>query len=193
MSIIERCTGCATEIPSSRASIGRLLPSVAREAVKTVALTALVFLFTVSFIAQGYEVFGNCMDPNLRTGERLLGSKLAYRLHMPSRGDIVVFKCPANESQIYVKRVIGLPGELVEIRQGAVYVNGRRLRESYLIHAPHGSYGPSLIKPGRLFVMGDYRDCSNDSRYWGQLALSEVQAKAWVRYWPIKRAGFLGL
>ena len=191
MSIIERLTGCASDIPSSNAEPRRLALSFLREAVKTVTLTAIVFVLTISFIAQGYQVFGNCMDPNLRTGERLLASKLTYRLHPPSRGDIVIFRCPTDRTQIYVKRVIGLPGEMIAIHRGNVYVNGRRLREAYLIRPHHGDFGPSLIKPGRVFVLGDNRDRSNDSRYWGQLALSEVQAKAWLRFWPINRASLL--
>jgi signal peptidase I len=154
-------------------------------------LTAVLLLFTMTFLARSYRVLGTCMDPNIRTGERLLGDKMFYRVHPPARGDIIVFTYPADKTQTYVKRVIGLPGEIVEIRSGSVFINGKRLSESYLIHTPHGDFHRSVVQPGNLFVMGDYRDCSNDSRYWGQLPVSDIQAKAWLRYWPITRASVL--
>ncbi|MDO8682230.1 MAG: signal peptidase I [Armatimonadota bacterium] len=197
MSIIERCNDGAIENQTLCPKISARTPSrkglaqMLRESAQTIALAILVFLFTISFIAQGYRVYGSCMEPNLRTGERLLGSKLAYKLRSPARGDIVVFKCPQDRSQIYIKRVIGLPGELVEIRDGVVSINGKRLSEPYLTHIPHGSYRAGVVKNDYLFVMGDYRDCSNDSRFWGQLPVSDIQAKAWVRYWPLQRASAL--
>jgi signal peptidase I len=191
MSIAERRTiGTTEQQPPAVEKRTAFLPSM-REIVQTAAVTALVFSLTLCFVAQGYQVFGRCMDPNLRTGERLLGSKLAYKFHAPYRGDIVVFEYPGDRSKIYVKRVIGLPGETVEIRHGSVFINNKLLKESYLVHLPHGDYRPSVVESDRLFVMGDYRDCSNDSRSWGQLPISDIQAKAWLRYWPVRRASVL--
>jgi len=185
MSIIELRFHRTTE--TRRLDLRKLFFDILKAAVLSFA----VFGMTVQFVARGYRVHGICMDPNIRGGERFLGSKLVYALRKPARGDIVVFTSPENKSSIYVKRVVGLPGERVEIRSGVVYINGRALTEPYLRHVPHGSYTAGVVKPDRLFVMGDYRDRSNDSRYWGQLPVSDVQAKAWVRYWPIGRASVL--
>ena len=185
MSIAER-------LPASKSGPAPMtLRRVALECLRTACLTLVVCLVIVTFIGRSYQVFGSCMDPNLVTGERLLGSKLAYVLHAPARGDIIVFTYPQDKTKTYVKRVIALPGEKVEITNGVVLIDGHALKEPYLRHAPHGDFPVCVVKPGCLFVMGDYRDCSNDSRYWGQLPISDIQAKAWLRYWPIPRAQLL--
>jgi signal peptidase I len=127
------------------------------------------------------------MEPNLQTGERVLASKFSYWFGMPRRGDVVIFKYPVDPKKNYVKRVVGLPGDTVEIRDGVVYVNGGRLTETYKINEAHGSYGPETVKSDKLFVLGDNRDQSNDSRFWGELPIANVQAKAVMLYWPPSR------
>jgi signal peptidase I len=170
--------------PEKREPLG----SVLRCCLQTVVITAALFFLITNFAAQGFAISGSCMEPNLHTGERVLGDKLSYRLTSPSRGDIVVFRYPVDPNRTYVKRVIGLPGETIEVRAGQVYINHKQLREPYVVRTPHGDYGPETIKPGKLFVMGDYRDQSNDSRVWGELPVENIKAKAWVRYWPPTRA-----
>ena len=159
--------------------------AILKASLQVAVVAVVLFVLIVTFVVQGYCVSGNCMDPNLRTGERILGSKIVYRFKSLARGDIVVFKYPEDPNKIFIKRIIGLPGETIEMRAGQVYINGNPLREPYLLHDPHGSYGPEQIKLGYLFVMGDNRDQSNDSRYWGELPIKNVQAKAWIRYWPV--------
>jgi signal peptidase I len=159
-----------------------------RDAAETFVMTVVVFLILVTFVVQGYKVSGSCMEPNLYTGERLLGNKFIYRFEKPIRGDVVVFKYPADPRKIFIKRIIGLPGDLIEIRAGKVFVNTKPLDEhTYVINSPHGCYGPIHVSKSRLFVLGDNRDQSNDSRYWGELPVRNIQAKAWLRYWPIGR------
>ena len=158
---------------------------------QTAVVTVVLFLFLVTFVVQGFAVSGSCMEPNLKTGERLLGNKLIYRFSSPTRGDVVVFKYPVDPSKMYIKRIIGMPGETIEIRNGHVSIDGEQLREPYLVHASHGSYGPEKIKSDCYFVMGDFRDQSNDSRIWGELPIKDVEAKAWVRFWPPKRIDLL--
>lgn len=158
---------------------------------QTGVATLVIFFLLVTFVVQGFAISGTCMEPNLSTGQRILGNKLAYRFETPSRGDIVVFKCPVEPSKTYIKRVIGLPGETIEIREGKVYINEKHLNEPYLIHLAHGDYGPERVKPGCLFVMGDFRDQSNDSRYWGELPMKNLEAKAWIRYWPISKVNLM--
>lgn len=166
---------------------GLLTFRLLRAWLRTVVTTVVLFLIVINFLVQGFCVFGSCMEPNLRTGERVLGNKLVYRFKSPARGDIVVFRYPLDPKKTYIKRVIGLPGEIVEIRGGRVFINSEPLAESYVVNTPHGYYGPERVEQGKLFVMGDYRDQSNDSRYWGELPMKNIQAKAWIRYWPVRR------
>ena len=141
-------------------------------------------------VAQGYRVFGHCMEPNLFTGERLLGSKVALWQGL-RRGDVVIFQPPHKPDSAFIKRVVGLPGEVLEIRDNRVYVNGKLLDEPYLQRAWHDNRAPERIAPNTVYVMGDNRDESNDSRAWGELPMSHIQAKAWMRYWPLERVGLI--
>ncbi len=159
-----------------------------REWAQTFVVSWGIFLCVETFLMQGFRVYGSCMEPNLCTGERLLGNKLLYHIHPPQRGDIIVFRYPRDPSKIYVKRVIGLPDETVCIRQGSVFVDGRRLRESYVKNIPHGDYALTRVRAGQLFVLGDNRDNSSDSRVWGTVPLDNVEGKVWLRYWPLARA-----
>jgi len=192
MPITEELDITGEQEPADARKEGRAKPKAPAAAIvkawlQAAAATAVVFFLTVTFVVQGFQVYGNCMEPGLRTGERVLGNKLIYRFRSPARGDVIVFRSPADRDKVFIKRVIGLPGEVIEVRDGQVCINGSPLSEPYLVHRPHGSYGPEVIKPGHLFVMGDYRDQSNDSRSWGELPVENVQAKAWVRYWPLTR------
>jgi signal peptidase I len=153
-------------------------------------ITVLVLILTCTLLVfgtRGFYVYGSCMEPNLKTGERVLASRFSYWFGGPQRGDVVIFKYPCDPSKNYVKRVIGLPGDTVEIRRGCLLVNGEPLSEPYKLLAAHGDYGPQLVQAGKLFVLGDNRDQSNDSRYWGELPLENVQAKAVLLYWPPSR------
>lgn len=149
-----------------------------------------LFLAAQTFLVQGYQVYGACMEPNLWTGERLLGSKVAVvsGIH---RGDIVVFRPPHRPETTFIKRVVGLPGEVLEIRDNKVYVNGAHLTEPYLQRKWHDDRPPERIPSGMVYVMGDNRDNSNDSRIWGELPIKNIQAKAWLRYWPLGRVELL--
>ena len=165
----------------------KLSPAL-RQIVETAALTAVIFVFLVTFVIQGYKVYGSCMEPNLYTGERLLGNKFVYHFEKPARGDVVVFRYPPNPHKVFIKRVIGLPGETVEIHRGKVHINGHRIDEHiYVRNVPHGDFPRQKIPESHIFVLGDNRDESNDSRSWGVLPLDNIQAKAWVRYWPFSR------
>ena len=168
-------------------------PRILREIAESLIMTIGLFLFLVIFVIQGYKVYGSCMEPNLWTGERLLGNKFIYHFENPTRGDIVVFKYPKDTKRIFIKRIIGLPGETVEIRDHKVYVNGKSIDEHlYVKNLPHGAdFGPSTVPDDSYFVMGDNRDMSLDSRTWGFLPQKLVQAKAWLRYWPLDRTSIL--
>jgi signal peptidase I len=148
-------------------------------------LPAIVIAVLINlFLAQATRVYGHSMEPNLHTDQRLVVEKVSYRIHGPHRGDVVVIRMPERGPELLIKRVIGLPGETIEVRDGSVYINGQPLNEPYLTHQTSGSYGPTLIPEGQVFVMGDNRNASNDSRVFGPVPVDRIVGRAWVSYWP---------
>jgi signal peptidase I len=129
----------------------------------------------------------NALPPWLLGNTHDQGPMLAYLFHLPRRGDIVVFEYPRDTSRDFIKRVIGLPGETVEIRNGQVLVGGKPLEEPYLPETARtqmGNMAPIDVPPGSVFVMGDNRGNSSDSRNWGPLPLNRIVGRAWFTYWP---------
>ena len=171
---------------------GRLL---FRDLVFALMIAALV----VVFIVQPVKVEGTSMLPRLHDGERIFVNKLIYYDEYRwapkiERGDIVVFWYPNDPSKSYIKRVIGLPGEIVEVREGTVFINGAVLEEKYLDpgeNASSASLGPQQVKLNYYFVMGDNRDNSSDSRSWGLVPKKYIYGKALLRYWPPSAASVI--
>lgn len=163
-----------------------------RELVETVVLSLVIFLL-IRQVVQNYRIESHSMEPNFYEGQFILVNKLAFRLGAPERGDVVVFHNPNNEEEDYIKRVIGLPGDNLEIRDGTVLIDGKPLLEEYPIKELSRTvpYGPIVIEPDRLFVMGDNRLQSQDSRYFGQLSEELLVGKAWVRVWPLNEFGII--
>lgn len=168
--------------------------------VRDIFLIVVVFILFGVFFVQPVVVEGTSMLPQLHDGERLLVNKLVYyKIQSVSwghieRGDIVVFWFPNDPDKSYVKRVIGLPGETVEIRNGKVIVNGQQLNEDYLeteYNQSLPSWPPKKIEEHHYFVMGDNRDNSSDSRYWGLVPEKYIYGKAFFRYWKPSGIGFL--
>jgi len=167
---------------------------------RDVFLIIVVFILVGVFFVQPVVVEGTSMLPQLHDGERLLVNKLVYyRIQSISwghlqRGDIVVFWYPADPEKSYVKRIIGLPGETVEIRNGHVFIDGTELNEPYL-DAEHNQSlhdnSVTQVKEHYYFVMGDNRDNSSDSRYWGLVPEKYIYGKAFFRYWKPEEIGFL--
>lgn len=168
--------------------------------VRDIFLIVVVFILFGVFFVQPVVVEGTSMVPELHDGERLLVNKLVYyKIQSISwghieRGDIVVFWFPNDPDKSYVKRVIGLPGEMVELRNGKVIVNGQELDETYL-DKEHNQSLPSMppvrVLEHHYFVMGDNRDNSSDSRYWGLVPEKYIYGKAFFRYWKPSSIGFL--
>ena len=156
-----------------------------------VLLGVLLAIATTLFVMQGFCVSGACMQPHLFTGERVLANKLTYHLSAPRRGEIVIFEYPKDITQIYVKRVIGLPGETVAIQNGLVSINGQLLSEPYKTYEAHGDMAPHFVPSGQYFVMGDNRDASDDSRYWGDLPRTDIVGQTIACYWPPSRCQVL--
>jgi signal peptidase I len=163
--------------------------------VRDVLLSLVLALVVILFLYQPVKVEGTSMMPTLVDQERIFINKFVYRLGIDSieRGDTVVFWFHADQSKSYIKRVIGLPGDVVEIRDGAVLVNGRQLDEPYVPdeYRDHGTYPALKVPEGRYFVLGDHRSSSNDSRSWGPVPRHLIYGKAVFVYWPLDRLGLL--
>lgn len=188
-----------------------LKKSTLREYFESIVIAVILALFVRTWIFQAFKIPTGSMEQNLLIGDHLLVNKFVYaptatwleRRLLPvadiERGDIVVFKYPEDPERDFIKRVIGLPGETLEVREKRVYINGRLLDEPYVFYLePPGQlsahhettavdlreqYGPITVPPDSYFVMGDNRDNSQDSRYWGMLPRTYVKGKALVVYW----------
>lgn len=160
-----------------------------RELIESV-LPALVIVLVVNiFLAQATRVEGQSMEPNIHDSERIIVEKISYRLHEPERGDVIVLRPLHRSSEPLIKRIVGLPGETVEVKDGHVYVDGEPLDEPYLDQPTLGAMPPRLVPEEHVFVLGDNRNASNDSRAFGMVPFDDIIGKAWVRYWPPSETG----
>lgn len=158
------------------------------EYIKMIIFVVVVVLIVNNFLLINARVPSESMEKTIMTGDRFFGNRLAYLFDDPERFDIVVFKYPDDESQLFVKRVIGLPGETVEIKDGKVYINGSEtpLDDSFTPETPTGDYGPYVVPDGSYFMLGDNRNHSGDSRFWKQpyVEKEKIVGKAIFRYFP---------
>jgi len=155
-------------------------------------LPAIVVAFLIThFIGERTVVLGQSMEPNLFQNQQLIIDKLSYHFRTPERGEIVVVDVETSDIP-YIKRVVGLPGETLEIRNNRVIINGEVLSEPYLSEVWQRDYGPVEIPEGHVFVMGDNRNVSQDSRSIGPVAIDAIIARAWARVWPVEDVGLLG-
>jgi len=188
--------------------------SIFREYFELIAETAVFVFFVMTFVVQAFQIPTGSMEPTLLVGDFLLVNKMAYvRPALPlegallprkslTRGDIVVFKYPEELNRDFVKRVIGLPGETLEIRNKEVYIDGKPIEEKYKVHSDsqvysgegvysydnliRDNFGPVTVPVGHCFVMGDNRDNSHDSRYWSFLPLDNIKGRPWVIYFSYR-------
>lgn len=152
-----------------------------------VIATALALSLFINFcIIVNAKVPSSSMESTIMTGDRIIGFRLSYAFSDPARGDIVIFKYPDDESVLFIKRVIGMPGDTVEVKGGNVYVNGMILDEPYLTVRTEGEFGPYEVPADHYFMMGDNRNNSADSRYWANtyLAKDKIVGRAIFRYYP---------
>jgi len=203
---------------------GVRLRRVGRELVETVILALLIF-FAVRAVVQNFRVEGSSMDPSLHSNQYLLVNKAIYfqvdmdRVHdflpfvpgndgekkhlfrAPRRGDVIVFKFPLDPSRDFIKRVIGVPGDAVEVHDEKVFINGSPLKEDYILDPPNYTYGPKTVPARSYFVLGDNRRNSYDSHAWGTGCTQQQQCdfvpeediigQAWLSYWPFDELGFV--
>lgn len=162
---------------------------------QTILLAASVFLVIYIFLFRPFQVSGDSMYPTFKNGEYILTNLITLRFHDPSRGDVVVFKAPIDHEKDFIKRVMGLPGDTVELRDGFVYLNGKKLNESPYLNSDVRTYGgaflqentPVTVPQDEFLVMGDNRPFSSDSREWGLLKRSELIGKSFFVYWPLNK------
>ena len=195
--------------------------SVARDWAEALIVAFLIAMVIRAFILQAYRIPSSSMEDTLLKGDHILATKFTYGLTMPlttkkiwgadkipSRGDIIIFTFPVNHEMDFVKRVIGLPGDVIEVRDKKVYVNGKpheipqeKYTDPFTLNQGPGKvrdfFGPFTVSPGHIFAMGDNRDQSYDSRFWGQVPIENIKGRAfiiyfswtsekpWIRYWRI--------
>ncbi|MBX6361229.1 signal peptidase I [Pseudacidobacterium ailaaui] len=156
-------------------------------------VSVMASFFIITFLYQPVRVEGTSMQPELRDQDRLFVNKFAYDIEKISRGDVVVFYYPRDLSKSYIKRVIGLPGDDIRIREGRVYVNGKLLDEPYVPRSYRDvrSMGDLTVPPNEYFVMGDHRSISSDSRDFGPVPRKLIYGKAAFVYWPADNMGLV--
>lgn len=164
--------------------------SILFDILETLLLTIVFYAILSTFIGR-YKVLSVSMEPNLYEGEYLLISKQTYKIWSPVRGDVVVFRYPRDLQKNYIKRLIGLPGEEVELRDGQLYIDGELVSEPWLVNQPRATSGRWVLGQDEYFVMGDNRDNSSDSRAWGSISHQHIIGKALLCYWPVNCWGLI--
>lgn len=160
-----------------------------REIGETFLIAGMLFLAVNLFTAR-IRVEGGSMEPSLHDGEFVVINRLAYRWNDPQRGEIIVFRFPLDPERRFIKRIIGLPGDVVTVQEGNVSVNGLPLQEPY-VSAPPRYDGTWTVEEGHVFVLGDNRNNSSDSQNWGSLRTDEIIGKAIIVYWPLGDLGVI--
>ena len=187
------------------------LARLARDLIETAILALIIFL-PVRAAVQNFRVDGSSMEGTLHNGQYILVSKAVYfKVNLsfldflpfvdfsdsqyvfrgPRRGDVVVFRFPGQPSRDFIKRIIGEPGDEVQVKDGLVYINGKVLDEKYTANRPNYDYGPQEVPPKQYFVLGDNRQNSFDSHSWGMVPVENIIGRAWVSYWPFSQFGLV--
>lgn len=161
-----------------------------REVIETIALTLLV-LFLIRLVVQGFRTDGHSMDPDFHNGEYVLVNKAAFLFGPPQRGDVIVFHYPLDPHEVFIKRVIGVPGDIIHTTSTTVTVDGDLLSEPYISVPFNYDNQTWKLGPNQYFVMGDNRENSLDSRIWGPLDKSYIIGRVIAAYWPISELGII--
>ncbi len=176
---------------------------VVREYAESIVIAILIALFIRAFIVQAFKIPSGSMEPTLLIGDHLLVNKFIYGIKLPfldekvlvykepQREDIIVFIFPKDKTKDFIKRVVGVAGDTIEIRQKKIYINGKLWQDSHGVYrdsevtslVPRDNFGPVVVPPGHVMVMGDNRDRSYDSRFWGFVPIDQIKGKALILYW----------
>lgn len=181
----------------------RAIGSFFLDIIETVVIALSIFLVVYLFLMQPHQVNGQSMVPNFQDGEYVLTDKISYRIGTPKRGDVIVFhappaaNCPEGTGCDFIKRILGLPGDQVAVRDNGIWVNGQKLNEPYIPENFETLPGAAtrdqviILGPGEYFVSGDNRPYSSDSRAWGAITSGDIVGRAFFRYWPPQAMGVI--
>lgn len=171
-----------------------------REYAEALLVSVILAALIIVFVAQSFLVEGSSMEPSFHDGQRLMVEKVSYRFGEPKRGDVVVFRYPSDPRRKFIKRIIGLPGDEITIKNGFLHINGQRLEEDYINGPTYGTYsaptfGPVLVPDGHYFVLGDNRRNSDDSRYpdVGFVPRKNLVGRARFVYWPLNQISWISI
>lgn len=163
-----------------------------RETVETVVIAFILAMIIRTFVVQVFWIPSSSMEPTLDIKDRIVANKFIYWFQPPARGDVIVFKSLEAPPRDFIKRIIGLPGDVLELREGAVYINGQKLDESrHPMNQDDMNFGPITVPPDHYFMMGDNRPASADSRYWGPLPKKNIKGQAFIIIWPFRHFGLI--
>lgn len=162
-----------------------------KEYLEAVVIAIILSFLIITFIVQAFFIPSGSMQPTLKPGDRIFVNKFIYHFQDPKRFDIIVFEYPVDPHKKFIKRIIGLPGDTVKIVEGTVYVNGEPLKEDYTLNQGYSNYHKIKVPPKNYFVLGDNRNNSEDSRFWGFVPRKNIVGKALFRFWPITRLGII--
>ena len=180
---------------ATKKEVGYSTKRFLRDIMEVVVPAVILFLIIHTFLLESRFVPSPSMVPTIEVQDWFLSNKTAFWFKEPERFQIIVFKPPARvgSKEDFVKRIIGLPGETIRVSQGVVYINDKPLSEPYISpdRAPVSDFNPYIIPDGHVFVMGDNRNNSLDSREWGPLPIANIKGAAWWRYWPLNRMGLV--
>ncbi|HET7263925.1 MAG TPA: signal peptidase I [bacterium] len=198
LSIPTMILGVSALLVASRIIVKRAysIPPVVRtsivETLDACIFAAVLSLVIITFVVQAFYIPSGSMEPTLMINDRILVAKFLYRFEPIQRGDVIVFRYPLNPQRDFVKRVMGLPGDRAQLKEGVVYISGQRISEKgYTIKPDFGNYGPVAVPQGEYFVLGDNRNNSEDSRFFGYVPRANIIGKAIFIYWPPQRIGFV--
>lgn len=166
--------------------------STAWEIIKVIIISLLIVIPIRTWIAQPFIVEGASMEPNFHNGEYLIIDELSYAFGVPKRGEVIIFRYPLQPSEFFIKRIIGLPGETVEIKDNEIFINSVLVPEQYL--PKNLQTGPDKtvqLEDNQYFVMGDNRTASSDSRVWGPLPKKNITGRVFLRLWPLNKIGIV--
>ena len=182
---------------------GSSLWSTIVDIIETIVVAAAIFVVVYLFLLQPHQVRGASMEPNFHDGEYILTDKISYRFGEPKRGDVVIFKAPTNPDVDFIKRIIALPGEKIEIKNGNIVIYNTQSPQGFTLSEPYQVMEPlaggSYLREGKIvevptdsyIVFGDNRTHSFDSREWGPVPKKSIIGKAWLRYWPLSKISFV--
>ena len=198
LSIPTMILGVSALLIASRIAVKRAysIPPVVRtsivETLDACIFAAVLSLIIITFVVQAFYIPSGSMEPTLMVNDRILVAKFLYRFEPVARADVIVFRYPLNPQRDFVKRVMGRPGEQAQLKEGVVYIGSQRISEKgYTIKPDFGNYGPVTVPRGEYFVLGDNRNNSEDSRFFGYVPRANIIGKAIFIYWPPQRIGFV--